>query len=254
MAAETTRVKDIPTTATTAAADDYIVIDGATNKVRKGLASNLITAAATAATAAAVATYGLDKFSQSIPWFNVGNTYTGTGASIGGIPMQLGLKSGATGGSATRRMSVDYHPIALIGQRAVYFDATPFVISVVGVRATAMADGSCWFSFGIAHDEVDTAQNTVGFFVNNGVVFSRYRSGGALVDTVTGLSVPTESACLFDIRKGPTTLEIRVNGISGGVVNTGAVSLSSFRGAGAKVVSATGDEAWRFGIPTMSNF
>ena len=49
MAAETTRVKDIPTTATTAAADDYIVIDGATNKVRKGLASNLITAAASIA-------------------------------------------------------------------------------------------------------------------------------------------------------------------------------------------------------------
>lgn len=45
MAAETTRVKDIPTTATTAAADDYVVIDGATNKVRKGLASNLITPA-----------------------------------------------------------------------------------------------------------------------------------------------------------------------------------------------------------------
>ncbi|MEN6534101.1 MAG: hypothetical protein ABFD89_10595, partial [Bryobacteraceae bacterium] len=45
------RIKDIPTTATTAAADDYIVIDGATNKVRKGLASNLITATAAAAVA-----------------------------------------------------------------------------------------------------------------------------------------------------------------------------------------------------------
>ena len=45
MAAETIRIKDIPTTATTAAADDYVVIDGATNKVRKGLASNLITPA-----------------------------------------------------------------------------------------------------------------------------------------------------------------------------------------------------------------
>ena len=45
MAAETIRIKDIPTTATTAAADDYIVIDGVTNKVRKGLASNLITPA-----------------------------------------------------------------------------------------------------------------------------------------------------------------------------------------------------------------
>ena len=45
MAAETTRVKDIPTTATTAAADDYVLLDGATNGTRKGLASNLITAA-----------------------------------------------------------------------------------------------------------------------------------------------------------------------------------------------------------------
>ena len=45
-AIETIRIKDILTTATTAAADDYIVIDGATNKVRKGLASNLITPAA----------------------------------------------------------------------------------------------------------------------------------------------------------------------------------------------------------------
>ena len=44
-AIETIRIKDIPTTATTAAADDYVVIDGATNKVRKGLASNLITPA-----------------------------------------------------------------------------------------------------------------------------------------------------------------------------------------------------------------
>ena len=50
-AIETIRIKDIPTTATTAAADDYIVIDGATNKVRKGLASNLITATAAAAVA-----------------------------------------------------------------------------------------------------------------------------------------------------------------------------------------------------------
>lgn len=51
MAAETTRVKDIPTTATTAAADDYVLLDGATNGTRKGLASNLITpdAATTAA-------------------------------------------------------------------------------------------------------------------------------------------------------------------------------------------------------------
>ena len=46
MAAETTRVKDIPTTATTAAADDYVLLDGATNGTRKGLASNLITPAA----------------------------------------------------------------------------------------------------------------------------------------------------------------------------------------------------------------
>ena len=46
MAAETTRVKDIPTTATTAAADDYVLLDGATNGTRKGLASNLITATA----------------------------------------------------------------------------------------------------------------------------------------------------------------------------------------------------------------
>ena len=45
MAAETTRVKDIPTTATTAAADDYVLLDGATNGTRKGLASNLITPA-----------------------------------------------------------------------------------------------------------------------------------------------------------------------------------------------------------------
>ena len=52
MAAETTRVKDIPTTATTAAADDYVLLDGATNGTRKGLASNLITATAAAATAA----------------------------------------------------------------------------------------------------------------------------------------------------------------------------------------------------------
>ena len=44
-AIETIRIKDIQTTATTAAADDYVVIDGATNKVRKGLASNLITPA-----------------------------------------------------------------------------------------------------------------------------------------------------------------------------------------------------------------
>ena len=50
-AIETIRIKDIQTTATTAAADDYIVIDGATNKVRKGLASNLITATAAAAVA-----------------------------------------------------------------------------------------------------------------------------------------------------------------------------------------------------------
>ena len=48
MAAETTRVKDIPTTATTAAADDYVLLDGATNGTRKGLASNLITATAAA--------------------------------------------------------------------------------------------------------------------------------------------------------------------------------------------------------------
>ena len=46
MAAETTRVKDIPTTATTAAADDYVLLDGATNGTRKGLASNLITPSA----------------------------------------------------------------------------------------------------------------------------------------------------------------------------------------------------------------
>ena len=46
MAAETTRIKDIPTTATTAAADDYVLLDGATNGTRKGLASNLITPAA----------------------------------------------------------------------------------------------------------------------------------------------------------------------------------------------------------------
>ena len=46
MAAETTRIKDISTTATTAAADDYVLLDGATNGTRKGLASNLITAAA----------------------------------------------------------------------------------------------------------------------------------------------------------------------------------------------------------------
>ena len=51
MAAETTRVKDIPTTATTAAADDYVLLDGATNGTRKGLASNLITATAAAAVA-----------------------------------------------------------------------------------------------------------------------------------------------------------------------------------------------------------
>ena len=51
MAAETTRVKDIPTTATTAAADDYVLLDGATNGTRKGLASNLITASAAAAVA-----------------------------------------------------------------------------------------------------------------------------------------------------------------------------------------------------------
>ena len=49
MAAETTRVKDIPTTATTAAADDYVLLDGATNGTRKGLASNLITPAASTA-------------------------------------------------------------------------------------------------------------------------------------------------------------------------------------------------------------
>lgn len=35
MATTTTRVKDIPTTATTAASDDYFVIDGATNGTRK---------------------------------------------------------------------------------------------------------------------------------------------------------------------------------------------------------------------------
>ena len=55
MAAETTRVKDIPTTATTAAADDYVLLDGATNGTRKGLASNLIPPAAAATAAAAVA-------------------------------------------------------------------------------------------------------------------------------------------------------------------------------------------------------
>lgn len=35
MATTTTRIKDIPTTATTAASDDYFVIDGATNGTRK---------------------------------------------------------------------------------------------------------------------------------------------------------------------------------------------------------------------------
>ena len=35
MATTTTRVKDIPTTATTAASDDYFMVDGATNGTRK---------------------------------------------------------------------------------------------------------------------------------------------------------------------------------------------------------------------------
>ena len=53
MAAETTRVKDIPTTATTAAADDYVLLDGATNGTSKGLAFNLISPASAAAAAVA---------------------------------------------------------------------------------------------------------------------------------------------------------------------------------------------------------
>ena len=64
MAAETTRVKDIPTTATTAAADDYVLLDGATNGTRKGLASNLITPAAAATAAAAVAGHNLSPMSH----------------------------------------------------------------------------------------------------------------------------------------------------------------------------------------------
>ena len=35
MATTTTRIKDIPTTATTAASDDYFMVDGATNGTRK---------------------------------------------------------------------------------------------------------------------------------------------------------------------------------------------------------------------------
>ena len=238
------------------------VDDGVDRVARDAAAAALALAPQSAATAAAAAVaahnadggaHGLDKFCQSIPWFNIDAAYTGGGCALGGSPMQLGLSTGASGGSATRRTALDYHPIALIGQTGVRLAAIPFRLSVVGVRCFASAGGSCWFSFGLAYDEADTAQDSVGFYVVDGQVLIRHRNGGGLVDTPTSLVVPTESACRFDILKGPTSLEVRVNGVSGGLVETGAITLQSYRGAGAKVVAVAGEEGWRFGIPTICN-
>lgn len=104
-AIETIRIKDIPTTATTAAADDYIVIDGATNKVRKGLASNLITATAAAAVAghdASAGAHGNARAKKLDRWLRLA-TYGDSTAdySAGGTDVEVSTAafpgSGSTG-------------------------------------------------------------------------------------------------------------------------------------------------------------
>ena len=112
-AIETIRIKDIPTTATTAAADDYVLLDGATNGTRKGLASNLITSAA--ATAAAVAELALLPFAPTIPGLIAGWDHRATTVVGGKITEWADL----SGNGHTLTSSVDAYRADYTGDAAI---------------------------------------------------------------------------------------------------------------------------------------
>ena len=153
-AIETTRVKDIPTTATTAAADDYVLLDGATNGTRKGLASNLITATVVAAVAGLHAEpKSLGKVSVALSTLATAGTslvHVGAfGDSLGStkaipIGVNLQIKYGDGGHCGYFGAETGFYPYALTGG-AADIDGVSFTDSPVGKYLEFPAGGVAEF-------------------------------------------------------------------------------------------------------------
>ena len=269
-AIETIRIKDIPTTATTAAADDYVLLDGATNGTRKGLASNLITATAAASTAAHDADQAANgaafefqrrnRYALQATWSGTTETKTGTGSTtVSGAGSYVHVKTGATASSTSIRQAANGAQLfCTFGSSLTSWngDITQ-TVSVLISRDSFAADGR--FRFGIGKGGTDAAGMWAvkgwGITAKGAALWGFAHDGSTLSELDLGISFAADSyAKLLRIERSTSAVSFFVNGASVGSIDIGSVgSLADYTSYRAETENRTtaGENRWNVSQPVV---
>ena len=253
MAAETTRVKDIPTTAPTAAADDYVLLDGATNGTRKGLASNLITSAAAAAAVAWLKT----TINYSYPWLQNTSVVSGSGSTTL-VPHFLYVSSGATANSKAKGQAASGYQAPITSgstSTGMNMDA-PFTIEVPVVIISAIEEGVSIFGFGLADADAagPLASKGWSFEIRYKRVWLVVHDGSTLLEADSGIDLVIASATPVAISRTSAGFDLYISGAKSASVACGALGKDS---SGLGLYACTqngasgGNNSFRVGIPQI---
>ena len=252
MAAETTRVKDIPTTATTAAADDYVLLDGATSGTRKGLASNLITASAAAAVA------GLWRMIMySYSWSNTTPLIVGTGYSTS-TDHFCQVESGSTAGSSAKLSASDLYQVPQFKGGAKHQASmdNPFYVTVPVTKFGTSTAGIARFALGKVQATGYGALSALGFSaeIRGSRIWLVVHDGAVRTEKDSGVDIVDNTTTAMTICRTATAFELSVNGVPCVSIPKGAIGLCAY-GSGFSVEAGNvGDSlncAFVFGMPSI---
>ena len=262
------RIKDLATTATTTASDDFMAVDGATNGTRKlsaatpafltsvttpsltsPAATNLTLAGGTAGSDSVVVSNTLAASSAIIGAFKVGNGTAATNVAIGGGKVNIGDTTAGSSGAG-----------ALVVQGGLATGAASYfggAVTVTTVNATTAAGGFTMSQSTVGEVSVISARNTnagtdasVRILLGNNLSASAAQiqmygsndstnpnvfrvgtstSGTTMIGTINNATITTTSSTGFAISSG-LALKLGNAYVAGAVVGTGSITIQDSTG------------------------